>query len=106
MHQTLRELHPDVAAAADAASRAAQGTSVTTALPKLDQRWPVSGAGLSDLDPEIAAELLLGSGVDIRLRSHEYEENSLGRLSELVIRRHHGSDLNQFIDRGMVSGMA
>jgi hypothetical protein len=62
LHFTLRDLHPDVAAVADAAFRVATGPALMIMLPGSEVRWPVR-AGVSDIDPDIASDLLTASGV-------------------------------------------
>jgi hypothetical protein len=86
LHNTLRESHPDVAVAVNAALRATVKPRAVATPSKWGLSWPLGVAGLSDLDPEIACELLLASGVDVR-ETHRYEGDSdVDDLAELSFR--------------------
>jgi len=106
LHQTMRELHPDVAAAADAALRAKAGPRVSTALPILDLEWPVSVAGVSDLDPEIGCELLLASRLDVRTSAYSlqrtYKLPLIEYLPQLDFRKDSGSSVHQVVAQGVI----
>ncbi len=107
LYLTLAELHPSVTVSADAILRAIVKPGGTLTLPMLDVSWPLFGAGMSDLDPEIVCELLQVSGLDV-LRP--YAEPSLEpavrtalvELSSLAIRRSSSSSLNPVVTQGIL----
>lgn len=107
LHGTLAQLHPSVTASSDVALRAIARPGPIMTLPMLDTGWPFFGAGISDLDPEIACELLNVSGVDA-LRPHTIaliEDDvtaSFGELARLALRRSSGNSLNPVVTQGML----
>jgi hypothetical protein len=86
LHQTLRELHPDVAVAADAALRVKTAPRLFSALPLSDLQWPISVAGLSDLDADVCAELLLAFRSEARQNEPEDTRSIRRELEALCIR--------------------
>jgi len=104
LHQTMCELHPDVAAAADAALRTYAGPRVFTRLPILDLEWPISVAGVSDLDPEIGCELLLASKTDVRYDVYSLQRrfniSLINYLPRLDLRSDSGSSVHPLIAQG------
>ena len=103
LHRTLRELDPKVTVAADAVLRAMVKPRAIATPPKWGLSWPLSIAGLSYFDPEIACELLLSSGVDVRGR-HRYSGDVNGDdLAELGFRNSVEETLDPVIVRGLLS---
>ncbi len=101
LHKTLREFHPDVTVTANAALRATVEPRMMTTPPKWGVTWPLTVAGLSDLDPEIACELMLSSGMDIRGALRYQVDEKFDDLAELSIRHFAGDSVNPIITQGL-----
>jgi len=106
LHRTLAGLHPSVTVSADTALRAIARPDATLTLLMLDASWPLFGAGISDLDPEIVCELLQVSGLDV-FRHYTVPSlepairAALVELSSLAIRRSSSNSLNPVVTQGI-----
>jgi Caspase domain len=105
LHRTIAELHPSVTVSADATLRAIASPDATLTLPMLDASWPLFGAGISDLDPEIVCELFRVSGLDVlgayAVPLEPAVRTVIEELSRLAIRRSSSSSLNPVVTQGI-----
>jgi hypothetical protein len=86
LHRTLRGLPPETTGAANIAIRSLKAP-VVMRVPKLDVIWPLSNAGICDIDPEIVAELVNASRKDVIREIQSFLPRSeLFDLRELVLR--------------------
>jgi hypothetical protein len=75
LHRTLRGLPSEVTISADLAFRSLR-EPVTVTVPKLNIVWPLSSAGISDVDTEIALELLNASRRNAMAEVRSYPERT------------------------------
>jgi hypothetical protein len=100
LHRTLAELHPDVAVQTDAFLRLQQPSMMKATLAGNVGEWPRGGAGLSDLDPEIAFDLL-------GLRLSEADSFILNEINEsrwnsLLLRGARSWSLTPLIEQALI----
>jgi hypothetical protein len=97
LHCTLRDLHPDAAAVADAALRASEEPSSTVVLPGSEVKWPIRNAGLSGIDPDIALDVLIASDIAIDEAwqlTDRSKAQQLGALVRLGLRQYSTSSIH------------
>jgi len=105
LHRTLRDLGPQVVVGADAALRTGAPVAAAT-LRGTEVLWPLSEAGVSTLDPDIACDVALASHVDARLASRWTLPNDDDSLRwSIVLSVRGGSELavHPVVDQAIVS---
>ncbi len=65
LHSVLSELPSDVTVGVDGILKTLDTESLIVDMPILNLKWPLAGAGICDLDPTIAGELCLVTGVNM-----------------------------------------